>query len=465
MKTTACPLDRRQFLSACAAGLAMVIDGPGCNSPRGDDVAQVVDWLLRLPAAEGLARAAKHLGDGDENALLDAVGIAAATAIPSDVPRFNHVALATHSVRQLIADAPPASRRLRCLWLVNAFHHERDRLANGWRLAEQLPSAAPGDPAAAVTAALDAWDANAADQAVVDLAAARGAAAALEVVRRYGLRCQANLGHKAIHLAAVDDLLPRVPEPHRITVLRAMVRSFGIHGRNERAATFDAARRLAGERAVGDGRADVVLRAMRRGEPGPALQAMAAVAADGTAWDTVLAHAAETTLADHGVAPLHATTAAVAMAETSRNPAAHRDAELARLQAAAFQAWFRATPSAARPHALRLETIVAKPFAAADSPLAEALRAAATSPAGALPGILALSPPDRASLVQQFRQHVIEKAHDLHHVKLAAAVLTTLPHVGTSAGAALLAAALMHAPAVDEPLEPGLRRLQVLLER
>lgn len=456
-------LDRRRFLGTCGASIGLAIVGP--SQGRADEVPAIVDWLLREAAVEGRERAARYLrGGGDEQVLLDAVGVAAAAAIPGSESRYNHIVLAAHSVRQLIHGMPGGARRLRCLWLVRAFHHERDRLAAAWRQPPHSPRVVNGDAAAPLRAALESWDADAADRAVVDLVAARGAEAALGVVRPFGMRCQANLGHKVIHLAAIESLLPRLAEAQRLPVLRAFVSGCCLHGRTARAGTFAVARELAHAPArAATGPASAVSEAMRLGDADKALHAMA-VAGPAGAGDAVLVHAAEVTLARLGVAPLHATTSAVALADLARSHAGLPDGELARLQSAAFQAWFRADAGRPEGASAALESTAAAPWPEGGSVLARALRAAATPAVGALPGILALPPLERATLVREFGHHMVARAFDLHQVKLAAAVLTTLPHVGEFAGAALLAAALLHAPAAEGPSDSRLDELQRLLE-
>src|SRR5262249_6133117 len=154
-----------------------------------------------------------------------AVGVAAALEIRPDIARFNHVVLATHSVRLQLEHAEADAQDLRVLWLVDKLKQDQALDAtDDWRQAP-LPATAPARTVAAATQALqralDDWQPDAAEQAVADLCAAAGAPATFAVLRPYGVRCQANLGHKAIYAAATQDMLARLPGPLQTVWLRS----------------------------------------------------------------------------------------------------------------------------------------------------------------------------------------------------------------------------------------------------
>jgi len=70
---------------------------------------------------------------------------------------------------------------------------------------------------------MDAWDAEAADQAVSDLLEFLPAAELFEQVRPYGLRCFGSIGHKAIYLSTLERAVERAPESVLPSVARSLV--------------------------------------------------------------------------------------------------------------------------------------------------------------------------------------------------------------------------------------------------
>ncbi|MBK8096352.1 MAG: hypothetical protein IPK26_04550 [Planctomycetes bacterium] len=459
------PLDRRQFLGDCARLAAGTVCCPivtaGADQPR-ELLTELIEVLTAGDRDTALHRVAIELRAAPcHDIALDAVAVAAAMRIRSDVPAFNHIALATHAVRQLLPDVEPAVADRRVLWLVDRLYRD-----GGWRQPALAPGQANANAAAtALRAALDDWQTDAAEQAVATFAAATTPAACFDVLREYGLRCHQNLGHKAIYTALLAELLPRLPPAQQVVMLRSLVRSFMIHGRSERGVTFAAAREAvadlpAGGVAIADAtaRADM-LAALRGNDPANAMRQAARSWRRGITpaalWDCVLLTAAETSVHDGGDAALHAVTSAEAMLRLARRGGTPAEQALPLVQASAWQVLFRR-----RGNPPPLDTVAVGDIAMPSGAtwLERCLDTTAGSPRDRTVRVFALTAAQRVEFSRQLRTHVAAAATDVHHVKLGAAVLELLPQAAVITAPALLAAALQHVPEPG-PLAPELTQL------
>jgi hypothetical protein len=404
---------------------------------------ELVGWILATPREEAVRRAARELHAGlDPALLLGATLVGAARAIHPDLPRFNHAALVVASLDGLARGTAPKERARLVLWGLDNLKSSQERQKDDgpweWRPLEahRLPE---GERAlAALRAALEAWDPPAADAALVGAVRSVPAAELDLLLAEYGMRCRGNIGHKAIYAAQSRRALPLAGPTAREGVLRSLVASCFIGGKNAEAEVFETSRDLARKAPEpkekkpreDPGPARELLEEMRTsaGKAVPAVVArlLASGAHPDALWDAVFVGASEVTLAHVSIASLHALTSAEALHHVAHDLGDERLARLALLQAAAWVAFFRGT--ALKEDAQRAYRVEARP--------AE----------------------EQASLAL-----VRAKGNDVHEFKLAAAALDAARAAGSFARPALLTALASHLPPPDRPDGPELLRIDKAL--
>jgi hypothetical protein len=459
--------DRREVL-AWAAACALV--GPRRTAPR-EEVEELLGWIVGASRDEALRRAARELRAGlDPSRLLGALLVAAAREIRTDVPQFNHSALSVSAIDQLTDGAPPDARRRDVLWCLDHFKEaqQRDARAADWRMASIATARLPEGERArrALVDALEAWDREAADVALTGWIRSRSLAEVGELVWEYGVRCQANAGHKAIYAALGWRALPLAGNAHAEDVLRSIVSSFFLHGRGEAAAAFEASRVLERtaiarrpvhpERSATDFGPGRALLAALRDEAVDLPAVTAELLADGappaTLWDAVLSGAAEIAVASPGIGPLHAVTSVNALHWVARHAPSERLARLALLQAPAWLARFRGQLDQGE-RALRIEALEPVPATPA-SVLVDGPRGLAEARAA-----LALGRDDLDGYLACALSATRAKADEVHQIKLAAAVLEEMRLAAEWVRPHLCAALAMHAPSKERADDDRMRRI------
>ena len=92
-----------------------------------------------------------------------------------------------------------------------------------------------GDRAAdELKAAMEAWDQERAERAAAGMARHGSAAAAFQLLRRYGARDYRNIGHKAIYVANASRTLETIGWQHAEPVLRSLVLSLLDFGKERK---------------------------------------------------------------------------------------------------------------------------------------------------------------------------------------------------------------------------------------
>src|SRR5262249_12350108 len=212
-------ISRRRFVAAGAAGLASLGDFSFLHSlphaeaadskeKRGVAVADDVEPLVRLiedtPRNKVIEKVVGKIHDGTTyNALLSAVMLAGVRGIqPRPVGFKFHAVLVINSAHLAALSAEDRDRWLPLLWAADNFKasQERNKNEGDWRMGAVDESKVPAAHKAkkSFAEAMDAWDEDAADAAVVGLGRSEGAMGVYEQFWRYGARDFPHIGHKAI---------------------------------------------------------------------------------------------------------------------------------------------------------------------------------------------------------------------------------------------------------------------------
>ncbi|HTF88246.1 MAG TPA: hypothetical protein VK843_07530 [Planctomycetota bacterium] len=467
-------IERRALLSwAAASGLAAragsIFAQPSLLARGAAGVEQVATWIIATPRDRVLARAMREVRAGLPPAdLLGGTLVAAAREIRPNVASFNHAALVVAALEQLTAGLALEQQLPLILWGIDNFEdsQEQDRAAD-WKLAAppaKLPVAA--EARAELIAALDRWDPEAADAALVAMVSSAPLESVCEIVTGYGMRSRGNSGHKAIYAMVAVRCLPLVSEPLALDVLRSCVASFLPEGEKTSVEPFDRSRELVarGLKRRSDGTASdagverEVLALLREGKSAEVPQALAEVMAGKasvpTLWDAFVMMASEVALESPGIGPLHALTATNAlhcMARRARDP---RIADLALLQAGAWLCEFRATARGSKTEkdCVHIESLAPGTFEASAPTAAERIAQLLGDPAefrGLAAGRVlgaSRSQTGAKALAQDMLGVVRASGDSVHEFKLAAAVLEEANGSSTRAASSALAALAVNMP-------------------
>ena len=247
--------------------------------------------------------------------------------------------------------------------------------------------------------ALDRWDLEAVDPAILDFARLATPEQLSELLFRYSTRDLREIGHKAIAVQNVHRLLPIVGPEYAPPVLRSLAAALQNHGNDPNPATRDLPsdrtwrefQAMLGEipKTWEQGRRDdtarnELVRTLREVSELDAGRAVVDLLKHGVStdsiWEGLFATAAELVLRLPTVVPVHAQTSANAFHYVFRHARAEETQLLALLQSAAFMPGFRRRVRNARPN-LRVDEL--EPLAVsgdgAGSVARRILRAAARS--------------------------------------------------------------------------------------
>lgn len=455
--------DRRSFLQLGAAlglgaGLSTADRWSIINPVRGDDLAlkpdavrfrpeiePVVRWIEETPRERILETAAKHLKEGlSYRDLLAGLFLAGIRNVkPRPVGFKFHTVMVMHSAHLLAQTAEVSDRLLPLMWALDTFKNSQaqDVKEGDWTLARVEESKVP-DPTkakAALQAALDAWDSEAADVAVAGLCRSAGAAEVMEVFWRAGLRDQRNIGHKPIFTMQCWRTLQTIGWQHAEPVLRSL--TYGIldlQGDTAKApvgvyeANLGRAKSMRPDWTLGKRDAAATKRfldTLRSAKPDDAAAEAAKIINGGVApeslWDAVIMSGGELMMRQPGILALHTVTSTNALHYTYLSSGDDMTRRLAVLQAASWIPMF-------------IERI--KPTSAARIDAIEPITPAGPSPVGveALADIFETLSDDRAraaakaagylaaggsseSLFRAARRAILHKGRDSHDYKYGAA--------------------------------------------
>ena len=389
-------MDRRKFLRATGSAAALSLSGGLGLARTLPEVGALHRLIEETPRERVAAELAALIRDGlDHRRFLTALAVATSRRVqPFPHVGFKyHTVLALQSVHLTVLNLPDEERWLPVFWALDYFKRaqEQERRASGWTMGP------PPDPVAGTVEAagkrlidaLDRWDLEAVDPAIVDFARLATPGQLSELIFRYSVRDLRAIGHKTIAVQNVHRLLPIVGPGYAPPVLRSLAAALQNHGYDANPAARDlpADRTWREFRAMlaeipktwKQGRRDDVartelVRTLREVSELDAGLAVVDLLKHGVStdsiWEGLFATAAELVLRRPAVVPVHAQTSANAFHHVFRHARAEDTQLLALLQSAAFMPGFRRRVGNARP-ALRVDDLEPLPVSGNG---AEALR-------------------------------------------------------------------------------------------
>jgi hypothetical protein len=270
-----------------------------------------------------------------------------------------HAVMVMNSAHVLGQSAAVTERLLPMLWALDNFKSSQaqDVKEGDWVLGpvneSRLPK--PNQAKAALTAALEKWDEEAADAAVAALCRSAGAAETMEPLWRAGVRDQRDIGHKAIFTAQCWRTLQTIGWEHAEPVLRSLV--FGmldLRGDDRRRpvgpyeTNLENAAKIRPEWTIGredPAATKALLQVMREATPeaasAEAVKLLNQGIAPGSIWDAAILAACELIMHSPGIIAIHATTATNALHYIYGASGDDTTRRLALLQAVGWQPMYR----------------------------------------------------------------------------------------------------------------------------
>ena len=391
-------VDRRGFLRATGSAAAVSLSGRLGLAQTRPEVGALHRLVEETPRERVAAELAGLIRDGlDHRRTLTALAVATSRRVQPfpDVGFKYHTVLALQSVHLTALNLPDKERWLPVFWALDYFKRaqEAERRQSGWTMGSQPDPVAGTMEAARIRLmdALDRWDPEAVDPAVLDFARLATPEQLAELLFRYGIRDLRAIGHKAIAVQNVHRLLPLVGPEYAPPVLRSLAAALQNHGHDPNPAASDLPsdrtwrefQAMLGEipKTWKQGRRDdaarnELVRTLREVSELDAGQAVIDLLKHGVStesiWEGLFATAAELVLRRPTVVPVHAQTSANAFHYVFRHARAETTQLLALLQSAAFMPAFRRGVGNMRPD-LRIDGL--EPLAVSGNG-AEALREA-----------------------------------------------------------------------------------------
>ncbi len=248
---------RRQFLKTLtamgAAGLTGDLGGLGQFSAAVADEGEVTPDIVRLspeiepivrliedtPRAKCFEMIVQQLRKGlPYRQFLAALYLAGIRNVNPQPPGFKfHCVFVIHACHELSLDAPVDERLLPLFWALDNFKssQQQDIEQGDFRLRPvkgPLPSAEKAWDE--LHTAMEAWDEERADRAIVALVRSRGANEIIEGLWRYGARDYRNIGHKAIFVANTWRTLATIGWQHAEPAMRSLILGLLDFGPDER---------------------------------------------------------------------------------------------------------------------------------------------------------------------------------------------------------------------------------------
>ena len=374
-----------------------------------------------------------------------------------DVGYKYHTVMVMRSINAASAHLPDAEHWLPIVWAADYFKdaQAQETAAGGWQ--QPLRSATHGNDAqagrSALLFALDHWDREAADAAIVNYSRLTSVDGLFAVLFRYGARDLRDIGHKAIAVANAHSLVSQLGSgPQSEAILRSTVAALQNADAGPNPASHDLEPDIPWRRnqerlreippTWRRGRDDRAFRAQLRTSlyevsPLDAGTEVVAMLRQGLSpesiWQTLFDVAAEFVMAEPGIVTVHAQTTANALHYAYRLCGSEPTQQLMLLQCAAFIAMFRGF-TAAKPSTFNLEEL--QPLRlhgngvdAIDDIYAAVSAGDRQQAAGKTLGYLQ---DDRSAevLTARIRHHVAYQADEPHDYKFAEAVLDTFAHLG-----------------------------------
>jgi hypothetical protein len=392
--------------------------------------------------------------------LLSALALAAVRNVQPypDVGYKYHSVMILRSVHLTTQHLSSSDKWLPIAWATDYFKETQaqERHTDGWRMPTRTAAPVGSAQAArhAVIVALDNWDRDAADAAIVNYAQVSRPEEIFSLLFPYGARDLRAIGHKAIAVSNAHCLIELLGSAQAGPILRSTVAALQNSDRDPNPASRDLPpdqpwrRNLQRLREIPQnwkqGRNDPGARAELRAalyrvsedESGTVVIALLQQGISPEAiWQVLFDTAAELLMHQPGIVPLHAQTTANALYYAYRVCADERTQQLTLLQCAAFIAMFCKLVSATQPD-ISLEALQPLPLDStavdaideifADVSAGRRLQAARKSLSYLQTG------GDAEALIAKARHHLVYNADEPHHYKFSEAVFDSYAHLANS---------------------------------
>lgn len=462
---------RRTFLGVTGTALTGGLGDRRAGALPGPDAASLLSLLEDRPRARIPSELVALIRSGlTFEQLLTALALAAVRNVQPypDVGFKYHAVMVLQSIQLTTVGLAAEDRWLPAVWAADYFKQTQaaERRQTGWRMPPR-PTVTITDPERArraLVAALDSWDRDAADAAVVAYAAVADPGALVEPLLLYGARDLRAIGHKAITVQNAQRLIALLGREHAEPILRSTVAALQNPGDDPNPAENDlpADRPWTANRvrltnipaSWGRGREDpgarmALLQALREvseEEAGAAIvEHLRGGIAPVTIWEAMFAAAAELIVRWPGIVPVHAQTTASALHHVYRVSTDEHVRQLAMLQCGAFVSMFHRLVGRARA-SFRLEAL--EPLALDGAPgdaIDEIFSDMPDRRSRAAEKTLAylLGGGDARALIARSRHYLAHNVVGSHDYKFAEAAFENAASVGDEAWRARLLAAGM----------------------
>ena len=448
-------MDRRDFLRAAGTVATLTLSSsPGRTAPA--DTYDLLDLLEETPRSQIIEQVVAQIRSGmSYEDLLAALTLATVRNVQPypDVGFKYHAVMVLQAIHHTTLGMPPAERWLPALWAADYFKEEQadERRSSGWTMAAPPPVPTPAPSAdqarSTLADALDRWDLEAADIAVVNFGNVAGPREVFELLWQYGARDFRGIGHKAITVQNAHRMLALLGWEHRNPVLRSTVAALVNFYEDPNPSTVelneDAAWRqntaLRGDipenwlqGRLDSGASAEMLAALRETDTLEAGRIVVDFLKRGISpdsiWHAVHGAGAELLVTDPGVVPLHAQTMSNSLHYAFRESGDRATQQLMLMQGAAFVPRFRSMSSRARRGVVRLNEV--DPIAL-DTPevgmyaLDEVFAAGRNGRSQAMGKALAYLEAGGAvqPLVDRIRHYLVANGTNSHHYKFAEAAI------------------------------------------
>jgi hypothetical protein len=460
------------------------------------EIEPLVSLIERTPRDKCAEMAVEQLRGGvSYRQFLAALFLAGIRNINPRPPGFAlHCVFVVHSAHLISLEAPPDARLLPLFYVLDDFKASQERDAKAqtgdYTMREiRGPLPAPERAAAELSAAMEAWDMERAERAVVSLARHRSPGEVFSVLWRYGARDYRNIGHKAIFAANSCRTLHAIGWQHAEPVLRSLVLAQLDFGRQQQMngyalddqcwagnlkrvkETFPRLSDAWVEERGDPAATRSIVAAMRESKPEEACAEIAGRLVKGktsaaTVWDAVHLAAAEIRMRATGGAALvgiHAVTSANALHYAYTTAPDAQDRLLLLLQAAGWMGQFR-TWAGARPENMRAFRITDMEPASSVA-VSEIFAGIPSNPDASAGRVfrLAADPAARREYLAAAMRLTLAKAGEVHYYKYLAALIEDVPLMSAEWQPHMLAATVFYVKGANDPETAPMRRAREAL--
>jgi hypothetical protein len=502
--------DRRAFLKqATAGGVGGVVLGdllsklspvsaaesnlPSSAVRLEPDIEPLVRLLEETPRNRVIEEVASRVASGRASyrevlAALLLAGVRNVEPRPSVGFKF-HAVLVVNSAHLASLASPDSDRWLPIFWAIDNFKasQARDVEEGNWTMSALDDSDVPSSHQAidSFRQAMNKWDEQGGDVSTAALARAHSAGAIFDAYAEFAARDFRSIGHKVIYLANAYRTLESIGWQYSEPVLRSLTYAMLNHTGDPNPAKSDLAAdrdgRINQERVdeIRDqwlaGREDSgatteLLVALRSVSSEDASRLVVEQLNQGVSarsvFDALFASAAELTMRQPAIVPLHAMTTTNAIHYTFRTCSDDRTRRFLLLQNASFIPQFReAAKGRGKLADLRVDELTASEKANADQPLETIFKDLGRDPASAASQMLAYLERGNAAsdVMHHARRLIFLKGTDSHDYKYSSAVLEDYHQVSPAWRDRFLAASLYKMRNESERTTPLVQRIQQAL--